>query len=90
MSQLKNYYEILGVNYNASTFDIEQAYQNLAAQWHPDKHKVDRALAEKKFHEISEAFDVLEDPSKRKHYDQMLQLEFSLEDAHNTFEDFFG
>lgn len=45
MSQLKNYYEILGVNYDTSTFDIENAYQRLAAQWHPDKHKVDRALA---------------------------------------------
>lgn len=53
MSQLKNYYDILGVNYDASTFDIENAYQNLAAQWHPDKHKTDRALAEKKFHDIS-------------------------------------
>jgi DnaJ-class molecular chaperone len=45
MSQLKNYYEILGVNYDASTFDIENAYQKLAAQWHPDKHKTDRAVA---------------------------------------------
>jgi len=90
MSQLKNYYEILGVNFNASTFDIEQAYQTLASQWHPDKHKTDRALAEKKFSDISEAFDVLSDKNKRSHYDEMLRLEFSLEDANNTFDEFFG
>ena len=85
MSQIKNYYEILGVNYDASTFDIEKAYQDLAAQWHPDKHKIDRALAQKKFHDISEAFDVLSDNNKRRHYDDMLRMEFSLEDANKTF-----
>lgn len=90
MSQLKNYYEILGVNFDASTFDIEKTYQTLAAQWHPDKHKTDRALAEKKFHDISEAFDVLSDANKRKHYDDMLRMQFSLEDANKTFEEFFG
>jgi curved DNA-binding protein CbpA len=50
---MKNYYELLGVNFDASTFDIEKAYQRLAAEWHPDKHKIDRSLAEKKFQEIS-------------------------------------
>jgi DnaJ-class molecular chaperone len=74
MSQLKNYYEILGVSYDASTFDIENAYQKLAAAWHPDKHKTDRALAEKKFHDISEAFEVLSDANKRSHYNDMLRL----------------
>lgn len=90
MSQLKNYYDILGVNFDASTFDIENAYQKLAAQWHPDKHKTDRILAERKFHDISEAYDVLSDRNKRAHYNDMLKLEFSLEDANKTFEQFFG
>ena len=90
MSQLKKYYKILGVNYDASTFAIKKAYQALAAQWPLDKHKTDRALAEKKFHEISEASEVLENSNKRKHYDDMLRLEFSLEDANRTFDDVFG
>ena len=51
--ELKNYYEILEIPVDASTFDIEKAYQKLAAQWHPDKHKTDRRLAEKKFHDVS-------------------------------------
>lgn len=90
MSQLKNYYEILGVNYDSSTFDIENAYQKLASKWHPDKHKEDRALAEKKFNEISEAYEILSDSNKRSHYDSMLKFSFSLDDANKTFENFFG
>lgn len=89
MSKLKNYYEVLGVNYDVSTFEIENAYQQLASKWHPDQHKTDRALAEKKFNEISEAYDVLSDSNKRSHYNDMLKLEFSLEDANKTFENFF-
>lgn len=45
MSQLKNYYQILGVDYDASIFEIENAYRKLASEWHPDKHKADRTLA---------------------------------------------
>ncbi len=44
-TQFKNYYDILGIPFDASTFDIENAYQKLATQWHPDKHKTDRQLA---------------------------------------------
>ena len=49
-----------------------------------------RALAEKKFHEISEAFEVLENSNKRKHYDDILRLELSLQDVNRTFDDVFG
>lgn len=50
---LVNYYDVLNIPFDATTFDIENAYQKLATQWHPDKHKTDRLLAEKKFHDIS-------------------------------------
>jgi DnaJ-class molecular chaperone len=52
-TQLKNYYEILGISPNASLFEIENAYEKLAAKWHPDKHKEHRKSAEIKFHDIS-------------------------------------
>jgi curved DNA-binding protein CbpA len=49
----KNYYEILEVSPNATLRNIENAYQNLALRWHPDKHTADRKLAERRFHNIS-------------------------------------
>lgn len=42
---LKNYYQILGIPENASLFEIENAYEKLAAKWHPDKHKEHRKSA---------------------------------------------
>lgn len=39
MSTVKNYYDILEIPTNATSFDIEKAYQKLSGQWHPDKHK---------------------------------------------------
>ena len=44
-STFKNYYAILGVSENASLFEIESAYERLAAKWHPDKHKEHRKTA---------------------------------------------
>ena len=44
-SSFKNYYAILGVPENASLFEIENAYEKLASQWHPDKHKEHRKSA---------------------------------------------
>ena len=53
----KNYYQILGIQENASKEEIKKAYHKLALQFHPDKNKSDDA--EEKFKEISEAYDVL-------------------------------
>ena len=46
----KNYYQILELNPNATTSEIEKSYQRLSLRWHPDKHTADRKLAERKFH----------------------------------------
>ncbi len=70
--QYKDYYKILGVNRNASQDEIKKAYRKLAVKYHPDKTKGNKEL-ENKFKEISEAYEVLKDPEKRKKYDQFGQ-----------------
>lgn len=65
----KDYYEILGVDRNASDPEIKKAYRKLAVKYHPDKNPGDNS-AEEKFKEISAAFEILKDPDKRRKYDQ--------------------
>lgn len=65
----KNYYQILGVNRNASEKEIKQAYRRLARKYHPDLNPNDKA-AEARFKEINAAYQVLSDAEKRKKYDQ--------------------
>ena len=64
----RDYYEILGLNKNASDEDIKRAYRRLARQYHPDVNKA--SDAEEKFKEVVEADEILKDPEKRKQYDQ--------------------
>lgn len=66
--EYKDYYEILGVERNASKEDIQRAYRKLARKYHPDINKSPEAEA--KFKEINEAHEVLKDPEKRSKYDQ--------------------
>lgn len=77
MTQKSDYYEILGVDRNASQEEIKKAYRKQALEWHPDRHKEDKELAEKKFKEINEAYQVLSDPQKRSAYDQFGHDAFS-------------
>ena len=67
--EFKDYYKILGVDRKASQPEIKKAYRKLAKQYHPDKNPDDKA-AEKKFKDISEAYEVLGDEENRKKYDQ--------------------
>ena len=69
----KDYYAALGVSKTASQADIKKAYRKLARQHHPDANKGD-AASEEKFKEISEAYDVLSDETKRKEYDEARAL----------------
>ena len=66
----KDYYNILGVAKTASQADIKKAYRSLAKKYHPDKNKGDK-VAEEKFKDISEAYEVIGDEEKRKQYDQL-------------------
>ncbi len=69
MADKRDYYEVLGVERNASEGDLKSAYRRLALQHHPDRNPGDKQ-AEDKFKEASEAYEVLRDPQKRNIYDQ--------------------
>ena len=73
MAHTKDYYAVLGVPASATQADVKKQYRKLAAKHHPDKNPNDPKSAER-FKEISEAYQVLGDPEKRKQYDQMRQL----------------
>ena len=65
----RDYYEVLGVDKNASADDIKKAYRKMAIKYHPDKNPCDKE-AEEKFKEAAEAYSVLSDADKKARYDQ--------------------
>jgi molecular chaperone DnaJ len=69
MATERSYYEILGVDRNASDADIKRAFRKLAQQWHPDVSA--EAGAADRFKEINEAYQVLSDPRRRQVYDMV-------------------
>src|SRR5918997_2336063 len=68
MARSPDYYKTLGVDRKASADEIKKAYRKLARKYHPDTNK--EPAAEERFKQISEAYDVLSDPEKRKKYDR--------------------
>jgi len=86
----KNYYEILGVDKNASQEDIKKAFRKKSMEYHPDRHindsEEEKKKADEKFKEINEANSVLSDPEKRSNYDNF----GTAERGFNPFEGFEG
>lgn len=99
----RDYYEVLGIDKNASEDEIKKAYRKLAIKYHPDRNP-DNKEAEEKFKEAAEAYDVLHDPQKRQQYDQFgfnapgaggfggfgETGGFSMDDIFSMFGDVFG
>ena len=102
MAEKRDYYEVLGVEKNASADEIKKAYRKKAIQYHPDKNPGDKE-AEEKFKEAAEAYDVLSNPDKRARYDRFGHQGMggaagggaygggmSMEDIFSQFGDIFG
>ena len=99
----RDYYEVLGVDKNASEEEIKKAYRKIAIKYHPDRNPGDKE-AEEKFKEAAEAYDVLHDAQKRQQYEQFgfngpagaggfggfNGGEFSMDDIFSMFGDVFG
>jgi curved DNA-binding protein len=91
----RDYYDILGVNKNASEEELKKAYRKLAMKYHPDRNP-NKKEAEERFKELNEAYAVLSDKEKRKQYDTFGQegfrQRFTQEDIFRgfDFEDIFS
>ena len=69
MAEKRDYYEVLGIDRNASASEIKKAYRKLAKKYHPDTNPGDKE-AEAKFKEVTEAYEILSDSEKKAQYDQ--------------------
>uniref|UniRef100_A0ACD6A051 Uncharacterized protein n=1 Tax=Avena sativa TaxID=4498 RepID=A0ACD6A051_AVESA len=91
-----DYYKILDVDRSATDDDLRRAYRRLAMRWHPDKNPTGKTDAEAKFKDITEAYNVLSDATKRTVYDQFGEEglkglpQQSGGNADDIFAEFFG
>ncbi|XP_076829639.1 dnaJ homolog subfamily B member 6b isoform X2 [Brachyhypopomus gauderio] len=84
------YYHTLGIPQHASPEDIKRAYRKQALKWHPDKNPDNKEEAERRFKEISEAYEVLSDEHKRSIYDRYGKEGLNENGGRGNYEDHFG
>lgn len=70
MAEKRDYYEVLGVNRNATDEELKKAYRKLAKKYHPDANPDNKKEAEAKFKEVNEAYETLSDKQRRDMYDR--------------------
>ena len=95
----RDYYDILGIQKGASPSEIKKAYRKMAVKYHPDKNPDDK-IAEEKFKEAAEAYEILSDPDKKARFDQYGHQAFegggrgsghmNMDDIFSQFGDIFG
>lgn len=85
----KDYYEILGINRDATLEDIKKSYRKMALKYHPDKNLNDKN-SEEKFKESAEAYEILSNTEKRQKYDKFGHDGLTGNDRYSTMEDIFS
>jgi curved DNA-binding protein CbpA len=70
----QSHYEILGVPYGATHQEIKKAFHSLAIRYHPDVTRLNKTLAEERFKQISQAYWILKDPTRRREYNRTLSV----------------
>lgn len=81
MATKKDYYEVLGVNKNATDEELKKAYRKLAKQYHPDANPDNKEEAEKKFKEVNEAYETLSNPQKERCMTNLEQMDLKASEA---------
>ena len=87
---MKDFYAILGVDKSSNKEQIKSAYKKLALKYHPDKNMENKDEAEKKFKEISEAYEILSDDEKRRNYDNGQNIVINNRNPFDIFETMFN
>ena len=85
-----NPYKVLNLDKKCTKKEIKLAYRKLALKYHPDKATGDLKIAEEKFKQISEAYQILIDDKRRKQYDLTGDMDSTFLDANELFENFFN
>ena len=87
---MKDFYAILGVDKSDNKEQIKSSYKKLALKYHPDKNMENKDEAEKKFKEISEAYEILSDDEKRRNYDNGQNIVINNHNPFDIFETMFN
>ena len=87
---MKDYYNILEINKTSNKEEIKTAYKKLALKYHPDKNIDNKKVAEMKFKEISEAYEVLSDNQKKNNYDNGQNIVIHNHNPFDIFENIFN
>ena len=87
---MTNYYDILNISKNATKDEIKNAYKKLAMKYHPDKNIDNKEVAEEKFKQVSEAYEVLSDEKKKYEYDNGRNIVLNNQNPFDIFSHMFN